>query len=321
MNRPWGIDIASVDGNAPITDSGYEALWDTGCRFIWLRASFCDYDVHHRAWVCLPDTTLQREWERIPSKFRRGAYVFFVPQATQTAAEQIAIAGHVVRAAGGLDPGRDFAPCGDVEYPHGVLGAVPGAASRADARHRLGSWLVDAFAAMRAERWSDDGAKAPSPYAYMSQRVYSQDDDDCLNNPSLPELYDLGLWLARYWYQTRQPAVIPPPDGAPPVPAPWHDEWLAWQDQGDALGVPGMTSTADIDVLRVAAPGDRGGHVARWQRQLKMAEGTPGVMDDATVEAVRAFQADRALTVDGIVGAATAAALSWLPATPAVPLK
>lgn len=298
----WGVDYASVDGNAPPNRAAFLAA---GGRMVWQRASFCDYDAHHGAWRCMADPHLLRDWSgwRLP-QVTRGAYWIVVPQATQSPVEQVNVFYHALLAAGGLVRGVDFPPCIDIEFPRGITGtglSIP----------QLMTWIRTAIAEMRR-------LFGVAPMIYTSARVWDDTDADCLRSPPAPDLVDCPLWLARYAYKTRQPAVLPPPNGAPPVPSSWY-YWVAWQDQGDALGVPGFSATTDVDEFHVARPGDRGGLVTYLQRKLAhLADpqrgplNVTGVMDGPTVDAVRALQVARGLAPDAIVGPATGVAIMWL---------
>jgi peptidoglycan hydrolase-like protein with peptidoglycan-binding domain len=94
-----------------------------------------------------------------------------------------------------------------------------------------------------------------------------------------------------------------------PVPRPWGDAWFAHQDQGDALGVPGLTATADVDRFRGAVRGDHGGHVAYVQAKLGIA--ADGAFGPATEAAIRSYQAGHGLSVTGAFDLATFCSLTW----------
>lgn len=63
-----------------------------------------------------------------------------------------------------------------------------------------------------------------------------------------------------------------------------------------------MTNQSHIDVsdLPTLRQGDRGGHVAVWQKLLGIA--VTGTFDFSTSSATQDFQAKHGITVDGIVG-------------------
>lgn len=295
MTQPWGIDYGSVDGNhSPDTTK----LAAAGCEFVWLRGSYSYWDARGGWWSCVPDTCLKRDWSSL-SGFVRGAYMFPVLQAKYTPEQQVAVFAAAVRAAGGLRPGVDFPPCLDVEFPG------KGIAATGLDRAGVLVWIRRAVTALRSEFGCQ-------PFLYTSGRVWNDSDADCLGNLPAPDLVDCPLWLARYPYKTRILAVLPPPSGltAPPVPTPWGDAWHAHQYQGDALGVPGMSATVDVDRWRSAQIGDHGGHVAYAQRKLQLT--ADGVFGPRTEAALRVLQAARGLPTTGILDIRTACSLLWL---------
>jgi peptidoglycan hydrolase-like protein with peptidoglycan-binding domain len=62
--------------------------------------------------------------------------------------------------------------------------------------------------------------------------------------------------------------------------------------------------------FHAVARGDSGGNVRWIQRRLGLPSQS-GKLDTATETALRAFQAENGLTVDGVVGPKTFAALAW----------
>jgi peptidoglycan hydrolase-like protein with peptidoglycan-binding domain len=290
----WGIDFASVDGNKPVD---FQALKQAGASFVWIRGSF----VYAGAgvWHNTPDPVLARDWTRLAtSGMVRGTYMFPVLQASQSPIEQVATLKRAVDAAGGLRAGIDLPPCLDIEFPG------RGIASTGLDRAGVMAWLRTAIAELRR-------VFGVPPILYTSGRVWNDSDADCLNNPPAPDLVECPLWLARYPYATRLHAIIPPPMLAPPpVPRPWGDCWWAHQYQGDALGVPGVSNTADLNRFRGAKQGDKGGHVAWIQNKLSLK--ADGIFGPNTENAVRAFQLQTNRTVDGMVGIGTFAGLCWL---------
>lgn len=293
----WGVDYGSVDGNDP---PDFRKLRAAGGSFVWIRASFCAWDRGHKAWHVAQDSSLIRDWQAARAAgLVRGAYMFPVLECSATPEEQVANFVQALGAAGGMRNGVDLPPCLDVEFPG------RGIADTGLDRDGVVAWIRRAVTALRASFgcW---------PIIYTSKRVWCDDDADCLANPTTPDLAQCYLWLARYAYATRKPAVLPPPDAipAPPCPDQWVDAWVAHQDQGDALGVPGFSATVDVDRFRTARKGDRGGHVARYQRALKVA--SDGAFGPQTEDAVRRFQVASAIPATGVVDAATFAKLAWL---------
>lgn len=155
-----------------------------------------------------------------------------------------------------------------------------------------------------------------APILYTSARVWKED----LDNLDAPDLVESPLWLARYYGDVRQPATLSAAlfaDGRhdPPIPPPWgdHDNFWMHQYRGDALGVPGMSNTVDLNRFNSLREGTRGERVKWTQRRL----GIPpsGHFDDAMARAVIAYQRDHQLDPDGVIGPRTFARLCWeLPA-------
>ncbi len=299
----WGTDRGSVDGGT----RDYAKLRAAGASFAWARGSFA-YHGSGR-WNCVADPDLLHDWPAIAAAgLVRGTYMFPVLQATQTASQQVAVLKAAVDAAGGLRPGVDLPPCLDVEFP--------GAGIAATGLDRAGimKWIREAVAELRKQFgcW---------PIIYTSGRVWDDTDADCLASPPAPDLLECPLWLARYAYKTREPAVLPPPASSPPpTPSPWVAVGPRWanrtiacfphQYQGDALGVPGFSSTVDLDRHASAKRGDVGPLVSWAQRKLKL--GADGDFGPMTENAVRDFQSKRIMPSTGVVDLQTFAAMSWL---------
>lgn len=291
--RHWGIDYASIDNNA---SPDWKALRTAGCAFVWIRASYAY--LARNGWVLAHDPHFQRDWKAAADAgMVRGAYAFIVEQAG-TPEAQIRVFADAVKAAGGLRPGLDFPPCYDLEFPNGI------AATGRD-RHGVLDFARQAVALQQA-------ALGCKPITYTSGRVWNGDDSDCLGSPAVP-LTSVPPWLARYPYATREAAVLPPPTSLSPAPLPaaWGDAWIAHQYQGDALHVPGMTSTVDLDVFRDAVRGDHGGHVAWFQAKIRI--NSDGAFGPQTEQAVQTFQAHYGIPVSGSIDPATFAAACWLP--------
>jgi hypothetical protein len=140
----------------------------------------------------------------------------------------------------------------------------------------------------------------PHVVIYTSARVWHED----LQDIAAPALEPQPLWCKTpYLYQPRQ-AAHPGAVSQLTVPNPWHQAAWIQQFQGDALGVPGVgPGTVDLNkwLPYTGAPGDaRAAWVAdelkRW-----------GAL---TVEE---FQRGEGLTVDGVIGPVTFAALTRWP--------
>lgn len=270
-----GIDIASVDGNRSID---WHAAHAAGISFAFIRGTYGTW----------PDPTWINEAQRArDARLTVGAYLFPLPgPANPPVAAQVKAFAAAVK----LAP-LDFAPALDVEFPHGIKGT---GLSRDD----LCQWLTDAIVALR-------DAYGCWPIVYTSSRVWDGNDTDCLDGPMGLPVAECPTWLARYPWKRNLPWT--PSSGPPPLgPRAWHTEtpWIH-QYQGDARGMPGFSSTVDMNVFLPAKQPER----IRWiQRRVGAAE--TGWFDDATVAAVKAWQSWKGLTADGVVGVRTFAALS-----------
>lgn len=275
-----GLDYASIDSNAKPDLAAARAV---GVRFAIVRAAYA-------AWT---DPTPARDRDAIRAAgLTFGAYLFPLLGASHpTPEEQVKIALDGAE----LIPGRDLPLALDIEFPGG-LGRT---------RTEAAAWIARAVQAVRQET----GAL---PMIYSSQRVLDGADSDALAGAADDAIRGCPLWLARYPYAARRPAVLSPAGTSPPVPrvAGDADNWWAWQYQGDALQLPGFTATVDLDRWNPLTKGARGGRVAWAQRRLRMAEGLPAVWDDTMDDVVRYWQAIQGLEPDGVVGPATFAALA-----------
>lgn len=302
----WGVDYAGVDGNKPPSAAAFKAA---GGTFVSVRGSYCYWDASHKGWVNATDPAFTRDWAMWASAgVVRMPYMFPVLEASQSAAIQVATLKHAIDTAGGLRPGVDMPPCLDIEFPG------KGIADTGLDRAGVLAWIRDAVGALR----STFGCP---PIIYTSARVWDDHDADCLAAPAAPDLADCPLWLARYPYKTRQPAVLPPPATLlpPPTPSPWVMAAGKWsnrpiayfphQYQGDALGAPGFSATTDIDRHCDAKRGDVGPFVAWVQRRLKIA--ADGDFGGMTENAVKDIQVHRGLPQTGIVDMRTFCAIAW----------
>ena len=121
------------------------------------------------------------------------------------------------------------------------------------------------------------------------------------------------FWIARYPSSTKVMVSYNPPEGKKPSIR--HALW-GWQYSSSG-SVPGINGNVDMDLYYgdVSMPtlrkGSSGSDVKELQILLIKAGyscgkyGTDGKFGDSTLEAVKAFQADRGLAVDGVVGTKT----------------
>jgi len=295
-----GIDFASVDGNH---DPDLVVAHADGLRVVGIRRSYVWFDNHKKAWQLSPDPCYQ-----LYAALARAAGITVIPyyfpafaKGAPSPAEQVA----AFKAAGGeIIPGVDLPPCLDVEWGSGGFAAL------GQTRAEVLALILEHVDCLKKE-WGTSSI-------YTS---YNQWYD--LGSPPVPELAGSMLWLkTAYRLRAGQPVDTEPPrdphvgdvdsdtKGFYAVPEPWSATgWRLQQYQGDALGFPGFDSTVDMNRFRLSSLGDAGPHVADLQRRLAVA--ITGVFDDDTDVAVRAFQADKKLVVDGVVGPSTFAAVAW----------
>lgn len=203
-----------------------------------------------------------------------GAYLFPLPgPANPPVVEQVRAFAAAVK----LQP-LDFAPVLDVEFPHGISGTGLN-------RDGLCQWLTDAIIALR-------DAYGCWPILYTSTRVWDGNDTDCLDGPMGLPISECPTWLAKYAWKTGIPWTASP-GPTPTAPKAWHGQGpFVHQFQGDARQLPGFSATVDMNAfVPPLSPASRA-----WV--------------DRRTDDVHAFQRDRGLVADGVVGVKTFAALS-----------
>ncbi len=279
-----GVDYASVDGNRP-------PRWDDLKASCIAAGSRLGFAIIRAAYGATTDATLARDWAGAKSAgLTCGAYLFLT--STAPPESQIAAAKSVLQ----LERGVDFPLTIDVE------------AKFSSAKVEL-EWVRRAWDAARV-------MFGATPMLYTSARVWHED----LKDAPAGDMTASPLWLAKPWpWATRTPARLGPEPFAngelnPSVPTPWaalgQDNWWIHQYQGDALPVPGFSSTVDLSRFNVAMQGAMFGRVSWLQRKLGVAQS--GLFGDSTRLAVQAFQSVYGLVADGIVGPKTFAALAWM---------
>lgn len=290
-----GVDYASVDKSKP---PDFARMKRVGVEFAIVRGTY----------GISKDSTLLRDWKRLgDAGIVRGAYLFPVMQKKKTREPEPQIAAFVqaLSAVGGLQKGVDLPPTLDVEFPKGIAATGMTRLECLDWVHRALTGLEDAFGCL--------------PMIYTSARVWDGQDEDSLDASRVPVagISDCPLWLARYPFKSKIPAHCTQDerDGlvCPPAPRQLGDTTDVWihQYQGDAVGLPGFSSTIDLNRFfhiqrETAKISDR----VKWvQRKLKVkADGDWG---DITDSALREFQSLRKLPGNGIVDIKTFCALSW----------
>jgi len=282
----FGLDVASVDGNknpnwglakaqGPISFAVVRATQGT-----WTDPAFA------KTWPVLESTGLVR-----------GAYMFLnYPAKGKKVSQPDAQAQQFIDTVGDLGE-TDLPPALDIEFPDGRK------ATGLTAEQAL-EWARTAWTVLH------DHYGVP-PIIYTSARVWTEDLDDI----DAGDLLESPLWLARYYWKERTAAMRNAAafsDGKkdPPVPDPWGGAWAIHQYQGDALGVPGFSSTVDMNRFNTLVKGSTGDLVKWAQRRLGIDES--GKFDANMAASVIAFQRTKNLVSDGIIGPRTFAALCWV---------
>ncbi len=289
MSMIVGVDYASVDEDKT---PDYAAL-RRACAAAGSTAGFAIMRGAYGTWA---DPVVQRDWRAASAAgLTCGAYLFLrlpVRGYSGTPEDQVSTFARSV----GTLTSADLVPILDVED------AGLAAQDELDLVHRAWSTMRSIYGV--------------SPMIYTSNRVWVEDLDD------LPagEMVDSPLWLAKPWpwplRTVAQLSPVPFSDPANPrdpvVPAPWGARnWWIHQYQGDALPVPGFTSTVDLSRFRVmgGGTGETGDRVAWLQRRIGAV--VTRTFDAATAARVRSFQSAHGLVVDGVVGPRTFAAVAW----------
>jgi Glycosyl hydrolases family 25/Putative peptidoglycan binding domain len=275
-----GIDIASVDGNG--TPDWSAAQQQGHLRFVGLRAV---QGLTKDPWY--PTYVNQLDARGIP----HFPYLIMTPN-LGTPEDQAATA---LKTIGTLN-NHYFPLALDVEGDrHGLTAA---------------QWLDWV---KRAKKVIQDALGVP-PLLYTSHTYWV--DPVGMDNLPAPELADCTGWWKYYPWATRSPAVYDPAVidklSPPPAPPPWGNAWIIDQYAGDALNFPGFKSTVDTDRLNVQKQGDSNDSVKWIQRRLPGLT-VDGVFGPKTTVAVKAFQTEKKLTADGIVGLDTTQLLAWVP--------
>jgi GH25 family lysozyme M1 (1,4-beta-N-acetylmuramidase) len=152
-----------------------------------------------------------------------------------------------------------------------------------------------------------------APIIYTSYRVWRE----VLGDLPAPDLAESPLWLKDYYrpFAVRQARYDPQSFAGgrynPRMPAHWGDamNWWIHQYQGDARGLPGFSSTVDMNRFNTTVRGAAGDRVRWVQRRLGIPQS--GVLDAATERALRIFQNSKGIDADGVINPRTFAYLCW----------
>jgi lysozyme len=269
-----GIDYAQIDGNRT---PNFPLARSAGIDFLYARAT-----VGRSV-----DPTFARDRD---AATRVGIHVGAF-MALDWSGDPAAQAKIFASALGPIHPG-DLPPAIDVEMSRGIAatGLAPSAA------------IQKIEIAIRTLQ-----VRCPTVLLYTSARVWHEDLADL---PS-PLCSTCPLWIkVPYPWNPRNP---PHPESIPPVgslPLPWQGlgsagAWIE-QFQGDAVGLPGLTATVDLNAF-LSSTGDSHDPRAAWisQRITNAGISSTGTIQDK----IRAFQGKHRLDTDGIVGPATWSAL------------
>jgi GH25 family lysozyme M1 (1,4-beta-N-acetylmuramidase) len=287
-----GIDYASVDGNLPPDF----AKLNTACVAAGSRLGFA---IMRAAWGTSPDPTIARDWRAASDAgLTCGGYLYLRmphPGFTATPEDQVHVAADVL----GTLTDRSLVPIIDVEDT--------GLSARAELEWVHRAWL------------EVESIYGVPPIIYDSARVWEED----LNNLPAGDMLDSPQWVAKPWpwavrtlpQLSAHEFATERPGRTPIVPAPWGPgNWWMHQYQGDATRVPGFSGTVDLSRFRLMTAGERGPRVAWVMRRILQVGpqvAVSDVFDTNMTRLVKDFQLVNFLTVDGIIGPRTFAALTW----------
>ena len=292
-----GIDYASVDRNAP---PDFQAAKRAGARFVIPRGA---YGRRTQGQVGNSPIYLDPVWARDKDRIkaaglRRSSYLFLcVPRkglTTPEPDEQVAefLSYVQLERATPLYCG-DYVPCIDVEEESDVLTS-----------DQYFDWIVRAV----AEATSTLHA---FPAIYFSNRVWTE----YLKKHAAGVLKNCPLWIAKPWpWPIRTQIHLDGAAGYSPTTVPQFGDstnWLWYQYQGDAIKMPGFSSTVDGNRCQVVSKGSQG-DIVKWI-QARVGTSVDGDFGPDTKLRVQAFQNQYRLTADGIVGIDTFAPLTWTP--------
>ena len=280
----FGIDVASVDGNAVVNWS--LAKSKGALSFAIPRATYGSY----------VDPYFRSTWANLQKlNILSGAYLFLrfpyrgvLPDKPE---DQVSA---FIKAVGLLHNSLCFPPCLDIEFPgRGMRDTGLTIAQAMDWIQRAWHGLANAY--------------GTPPIIYTSARVWAED----LKNISADELTESPLWLARYAYQARVQAQLNISLPDPPVPVPWgQDNWWIHQYQGDAINYPGFPKTVDLNRFNPLLFGEKSLRVSWVQRKLNLLD--DGNFGAVTLGTLKDFQKSEGLLVDGVIGPRTFAELCWV---------
>lgn len=290
----FGIDTASIDANK--NPDWRRARVQVPLDFAIIRANY----------GTVPDPVFLRDWSKLKDAgIVRGGYLFLrFPRGGRWPSPPAVQAKAFIATLRDLDE-NDLVPSLDVE---------------AGTWQETGMKPAQLLNGVRVAWKTLRDYYGVAPIIYTSARVWIE----VLGRLPAPDLAESPLWVKDYLrVAARQPARYGPRTFAggrfsPRVPSPWGDatNWWIQQYQGDALGLPGFSSTVDMNRFNTTVRGMAGDRVRWLQRHLGITQ--TGIFDAATEQAVRAFQNKKGISADGVVNPRTFAYLCWSAAPPRV---
>ena len=280
-----GIDYASVDENHP---PDFAAARRYGIRFVILRAAYTDSGPQM-------DPVVARDRAAIKDAgLQFGAYLILGWNVDPVDQVTAFVNAYGTPAVGDLPVSLD------IEFPKGIAasGLTPQAAL---------TKIETALSALQTTY--------PVVMIYTSARVWYEDLKDIASEPCS---HCPGWIKVPYPWKADQ---APHPESVPssvPLPPPQRVVGAAGafieQFQGDALRVPGFSSTVDLNVFRNYVGGTADPRTPWVSTRLGLFNHICDPTDATSVaNAIRAFQTDIGSDVDGIVGPVTWARLCAAP--------
>jgi GH25 family lysozyme M1 (1,4-beta-N-acetylmuramidase) len=301
---------ASVPRGSVRTFFGVDTAGEENVNADWRRAKAqvpIDFAIIRATGGILLDNYFGRTWPKLKDAgIVRGAYLFLVfPRKGQRPSNPVVQVETYIKTVRNLDK-SDLAPTLDVEADNWQkTGMNPS---------QLLNYVRGAWKALR-------DYYGVAPIIYTCCRVWRE----VLCDLRAPDLAESPLWLKDYYrpFADRQARYDPQAFAGgrynPRMPAHWGDatNWWIHQYQGNVLGLPGFSSTVDMNRFNTTVRGAAGDRV-RWV-QLRLGIPQSGTFDVATERALRAFQSAKGIEADGVINPRTFAYLCWSTPNPALP--
>jgi GH25 family lysozyme M1 (1,4-beta-N-acetylmuramidase) len=301
---------ASAPPGSVRTFFGVDIAGEENVNADWRRAKAqvpIDFAIIRATGGILLDKYFDRTWPKLKDAgIVRGAYLFLVfPRKGERPSNPVVQVETYIKTVRKLDK-SDLPPALDVEADNWQkTGMNPS---------QLLNYVRGAWKTLR-------DYYGVAPIIYTSYRVWRE----VLGDLPAPDLADSPLWLKDYYrpFAVRQAQYDPQAFAGgrynPRMPAHWGDaaNWWIHQYQGDARGLPGFSSTVDMNRFNTTVRGAAGDRV-RWV-QSRLGIPQSGTFDAATERALRAFQSKNGIEADGVINPRTFAYLCWSSPNPAPP--